>query len=192
MKNSKLFFIGLVLAVFAIFAVYWWWVAGEYPNIGERGTFGDSFGTLTAFFSALAFLGMIYAITLQTKELGCQREELQLAREEQEKQREEMSLGRKELEKQREEMEKNRKQQYEANRIACEAVLESRRSRELDMYRAEVDIETCFITITGGSGFNSQRRLDAIVSLETKMTVLKKLQNEEQTREELRLTKPNP
>jgi Putative phage abortive infection protein len=43
---------------------------------GDRGTFGDMFGSVNALFSGLAFAGVIYAILLQREELGLQREEL--------------------------------------------------------------------------------------------------------------------
>jgi hypothetical protein len=38
-----------------------------------RGTFGDMFGSVNAIFSGLAFVGVIYAILLQSKELKLQR-----------------------------------------------------------------------------------------------------------------------
>ena len=53
-----------------------------FPNWAERGQFGDLFGSVNALFSGLAFLGLIYAILLQRKELSLQREELKLQREE--------------------------------------------------------------------------------------------------------------
>jgi len=45
-------------------------------------SFGDMFGGINAIFSGLAFLGVIYTIILQGKELQLQREELRLTREE--------------------------------------------------------------------------------------------------------------
>lgn len=48
----------------------------------DPGRYGDMFGSLNALFAALAFVGLIYAIFLQHKELSLQREELRLAREE--------------------------------------------------------------------------------------------------------------
>jgi len=51
--------------------------------------FGDSAGVVNAFFSALAFAGIIYTIYLQTKELALQRKELELTRDEMKGQKEE-------------------------------------------------------------------------------------------------------
>lgn len=47
-----------------------------FPEIGERGQFGDTFGVINALFSGLALGGVIYAILLQKEELALQREEL--------------------------------------------------------------------------------------------------------------------
>tara|TARA_B100001750_G_scaffold196625_2_gene168886 strand:+ start:359 stop:1201 length:843 start_codon:yes stop_codon:yes gene_type:complete len=48
----------------------------------EKGSFGDTYGALNTLFSGFAFLGVIYAILLQRKELKLQREELRDTREE--------------------------------------------------------------------------------------------------------------
>ena len=53
-----------------------------FPEIAERGQFGDSFGVVNALFSGLAFAGVICAIIFQQKELALQRKELALQREE--------------------------------------------------------------------------------------------------------------
>ena len=53
-----------------------------YPNMAERGQFGDMFGWLNALFSGLAFAGVIYAILLQREELALQRRELKETRTE--------------------------------------------------------------------------------------------------------------
>ena len=53
-----------------------------FPEIAERGQFGDSFGVVNALFSGLAFAGVICAIIFQQKELALQRMELALQREE--------------------------------------------------------------------------------------------------------------
>ena len=63
----------------------------------KRGQFGDMFGALNAFFSALALAGVIYAILLQRQDLKLQREELKLQREELKLSREELRLSRAEL-----------------------------------------------------------------------------------------------
>jgi hypothetical protein len=51
-------------------------------RLEDKGVFGDMFGALTAWFSGLAFAGIIYTILQQKTELGYQREELRQTREE--------------------------------------------------------------------------------------------------------------
>lgn len=68
------------------------------PIWGERGTFGDMFGSVNALFSGLAFAGIIFTVLLQRQELQLQRHELKL-------QREEIIESRKELAGQREQLE---------------------------------------------------------------------------------------
>lgn len=65
-----------------VFLVYFLVVRHLLPEWAESGQFGDMFGGLNAFFSGLAFLGVIYAILLQREELSLQRKELELTREE--------------------------------------------------------------------------------------------------------------
>ncbi len=48
----------------------------------DLGVYGDFFGSINIFVSALAFAGLIYTIILQRTDLRLQREELQLTREE--------------------------------------------------------------------------------------------------------------
>jgi len=48
----------------------------------NRGTFGDMFGAVNALFSGLAFVGVIFAILLQSNELKLQRKELKFTRNE--------------------------------------------------------------------------------------------------------------
>lgn len=70
----------------------------ETPIWGNRGTFGDMFGSINALFSGLAFAGLIFTVLLQRQELQMQRHELRL-------QREEIVESRKELEGQRVQLE---------------------------------------------------------------------------------------
>lgn len=75
--------ISIAIIVFAVlFLAYFLAVTFFYPDIANQGQFGDMFGGLNAFFSGLAFLGVIYAIVLQKEELGLQRKELELTRKE--------------------------------------------------------------------------------------------------------------
>ena len=76
-----------LLIILIIFVLAFWLgnlAVGIYffDNWDNRGQFGDLFGSINALFSGLAFLGLIYAILLQRKELSLQREELKLQREE--------------------------------------------------------------------------------------------------------------
>ncbi|MBO6794732.1 MAG: hypothetical protein JJ895_12545 [Balneolaceae bacterium] len=66
----------------------------------QKGVYGDMFGAVNALFSGFAFVGVIYAILLQRKELELQRIELAQTREELEGQKLEMRLQNKTLRKQ--------------------------------------------------------------------------------------------
>lgn len=57
-------------------------LTGSYNTISEKGAYGDTYGTVNALFTALAFVGVITTILLQRKELTLQRQELKLTREE--------------------------------------------------------------------------------------------------------------
>lgn len=56
-----------------------------------RGQIGDSFGSISALFSGLAFASIIFTIYLQREDLKLQKEELKLQREEMAKSREQLS-----------------------------------------------------------------------------------------------------
>lgn len=73
---SSLFVLLLILIVYVLVVKY------IYPELSNRGLFGDMFGGINAIFSGLAFLGVVYAIVLQREELQLQRKELELTREE--------------------------------------------------------------------------------------------------------------
>lgn len=75
-------FIGVLFIVGCIFVVFFLCTNHFFPISEEAGQFGDQFGALNAFFSALAFAGLIYTVWLQKKELNLQREELRLTRDE--------------------------------------------------------------------------------------------------------------
>ncbi|EGQ9322211.1 hypothetical protein NMS74_003495 [Vibrio cholerae] len=78
MKYKGLAYCAIVVVVLQL--IYGLVVLEYIPEHSVRGLFGDMFGGLTSLFSGLAFAGMIYAIILQSKELGLQREELTLTR----------------------------------------------------------------------------------------------------------------
>lgn len=48
----------------------------SFDNWGDRGTFGDMFGPVTALFSALALAAVAISIVLQSEELALQRQEI--------------------------------------------------------------------------------------------------------------------
>jgi len=56
-------------------------------NVEITGLFGDSFGSVNALFSGLAFGGVIYTLILQREALEQQQEELRLTRDEHERAR---------------------------------------------------------------------------------------------------------
>ncbi len=67
--------------IFIIFVLYFYVLGFNiqeviHSNVGEKGTFGDSFGFLTALFSALAFGAFIITLWQQQEELELTREEL--------------------------------------------------------------------------------------------------------------------
>ena len=59
-----------------------------FKDIAILGQYGDSFGALTAMFTAAAFLVLYLTLTAQKEELKLQREEMKLQRKEMEKSRE--------------------------------------------------------------------------------------------------------
>lgn len=59
--------------------LYLTWPVTEY-SIAKAGTFGDSFGVVTSFFSGLAFAGIILTIILQRQELTESREIFRIQR----------------------------------------------------------------------------------------------------------------
>lgn len=72
--------------IFIACGVVWFggiWFVNHITNSPEKaGVLGDSAGAINALFSALAFAGVIIAMTLQMKELKLQRSELRLQRKE--------------------------------------------------------------------------------------------------------------
>lgn len=85
---SKIFFIlSLVISIIWIFWGIFYTSRLEQPN-----EVGDSFGAINTLFSGFAFVGVIVAIILQSKELKAQREELSQTRQELKGQKEELAL----------------------------------------------------------------------------------------------------
>ena len=63
-----------------------------HEDLQDRGTFGDMFGSVNALFSGFAFVGVIYAIILQSNELKLQRNELKFTRDELAGQKEQLQI----------------------------------------------------------------------------------------------------
>jgi hypothetical protein len=68
--------VGAIAAVLVIQYVYATRVIDAYNSMPPRGQFGDIFGGVNAFFTGLAFAGILVTIFLQRRELEWQREEL--------------------------------------------------------------------------------------------------------------------
>ncbi len=79
---KKIYIILIILAIPIIFIIYFFSTRHFFPQLSNMGLFGDMFGGINALFSGFAFLGIIYAIILQKKELRLQRKELELTRKE--------------------------------------------------------------------------------------------------------------
>lgn len=72
----------LLIIVFIIWILSLFILPLFYPELSNRGLFGDSFGAINSLFSGLAFAGIIFTILLQKKELALQRQELKDTRKE--------------------------------------------------------------------------------------------------------------
>lgn len=79
-KDNRAFWIGSI--VIGAWLLSWLFLEIAYKGHPTIGEFGDMFGATNALFSGLAFVGVIYAIILQRKELRLQRSELRQTREE--------------------------------------------------------------------------------------------------------------
>ena len=66
------------------------YLTATYTEVTEKGAFGDTYGTVNALFTALAFGGLIITILLQRQELKMQRDELRLQRIEMQGQKEQL------------------------------------------------------------------------------------------------------
>ncbi|MGN7437221.1 MAG: putative phage abortive infection protein [Alcanivorax sp.] len=92
--------IALVLIILILVSNYFFvfYITGK--ELGSVGEFGDMFGGVNALFSGLAFVGVIIAIMMQSKELELQREELKQTREELKGQKEQLELQNETMQKQ--------------------------------------------------------------------------------------------
>jgi hypothetical protein len=71
--------VAIGLAIAGILGIQYYYATRVFSEIGtlqHRGQFGDIFGGVNAFFTGLAFAGVLFTIFLQRKELEWQRKEL--------------------------------------------------------------------------------------------------------------------
>lgn len=90
-KDTNGISFGIPVLLFVVVIVLWLATYFWLHDDPERGSFGDMFGSINALFSGLAFLGVVYAILLQRKELSLQRGELELTRMELRGQKEQLA-----------------------------------------------------------------------------------------------------
>ena len=102
---KKYLYISAITLIVLIFVSYFLSIRYFYPIMSDSGLFGDMFGGINALFSGFAFLGVIYAIILQRKELQLQRKELELTRKELERTAQAQENSEKALSKQAESLE---------------------------------------------------------------------------------------
>ncbi|MDE1312596.1 hypothetical protein L9W73_16970 [Vibrio aestuarianus] len=80
MNKEKIFVVVSGVGICASLALNYILISNK--TIEEQAAFGSLFGASSALFSGFAFLGLIYTILLQRKELNLQRQELSLTRNE--------------------------------------------------------------------------------------------------------------
>ena len=80
-----------LLGVFCIMALFAFIVINKLETWEQRGQFGDLFGTINAFFSGLAFVGLIITIRQQHKDLEYQRQAIEQTNQEMQSQTDEFN-----------------------------------------------------------------------------------------------------
>ncbi|MDV7699584.1 hypothetical protein N6B72_21955 [Chryseobacterium soli] len=81
MKNNYVKFLIFITIGFVIITILYPIILSFFISSSqEKGVFGDSFGALNTFFSALALSGVIVSIFMQQNEMDLQREEMNLQR----------------------------------------------------------------------------------------------------------------
>ena len=81
-KREKLIFVFVIIAVVLAWLFFPSILTRCYDDILKKGAYGDTYGTVNALFTALAFVGVIATIYLQRKELILHSRELELTRDE--------------------------------------------------------------------------------------------------------------
>ncbi|MCI1053878.1 hypothetical protein MOQ19_10200 [Stenotrophomonas maltophilia] len=135
-----------------------------YKSIGDwptRGQFGDMFGAVNSLFSGLAFAGLIYAISLQRKDLKLQRDELQMTREE---------------------LKRSADAQHRSAELADQVARDSRENAEVSMLSAKIAAAAAvsqsisnFMPFARGTSQNgkpeSQKLRDQLVGIRTEIDI---------------------
>src|SRR5687768_2418352 len=84
-------------SILLVWLIYWILAKFFFKDLGESGTFGDTFGAINALFTGFAFAGLIITIIMQRDQLELQRKELKLQRKELRLTRTELKLTREEF-----------------------------------------------------------------------------------------------
>lgn len=99
-ENKKFFMHMLFSLVILLWVVSGIVLQSLFPELADRGQFGDSFGVVNALFAGLAFAGVICAILLQMKIFELQRRQLELQEQEMQATRAEIKGQKETLQKQ--------------------------------------------------------------------------------------------
>lgn len=81
--------VALIVAI-ALWLANLWYGLGLGPS--DRGLFGDMFGAVNALFSGMAFVGVIYAISMQRHEIAIAKAEIRFTKTILDKQQEQLTL----------------------------------------------------------------------------------------------------
>lgn len=73
--------LGVALGVVVLWLLAWWGTIAVFGPPTDPGQFGDMFGSINALFSGLALAGVVLTLFMQHHELGLQRRELALTRD---------------------------------------------------------------------------------------------------------------
>lgn len=92
--DSFRFSMGILVVLLAVVVGLWCWLpgqlAGDNATLEHRGQLGDSYGSVNALFTGLAFAGLIFTILLQHREIRLQRADFAAQIEEMRQSREEI------------------------------------------------------------------------------------------------------
>ena len=113
----KYFGAGLLL-VGIIMGVCFVALRAAYPDISERGAFGDQFGVVNTLVTGVGFFGIVMSILLQSRDLTTQTEALKVQQEAIQQQILEFQEQKKEMRRSAEAQEKAAKAQDRANELA--------------------------------------------------------------------------